>query len=104
MVKERDYLDEDPKIAGQNFACVTFVSPDSNQKADAHGLKLRGVFESKEEAYKRAKYLQEYDPDFDIYVVDMFRWLEWFPDPSKVPEEYHANEQLNQIDMIGKNA
>lgn len=96
-MKERDFLDEDPKIAGQNFACVSFVSPSSNQKSDVLGLKIRGVFETREEAEKRVRFLQDYDSDFDIYVADLFRWLPWAPDPEKIQDEVHMNSQLNEL-------
>lgn len=97
MKKNIDFLDEDPIIQDQQWVCLSFVSPFSNQKSDIHALKFRGAFEKEEEAKERCKMLRESDPDFDIYIAQGFRWLPWYPDPSKIKTEEYANEQLNEL-------
>ena len=47
--KKQDYLDTDPPIAGQNFVCLSFVSPDDLIK--------------KREGYQVANFLQSYAKD-----------------------------------------
>jgi hypothetical protein len=61
------------------------------------GIKVRGVFASEGEAGVRAKKLQRSDPNFNIYMGSMGKWMAWEPEPSKVGEQEYANEQLNTL-------
>ena len=47
-----------------------------------------------------AKRLQKEDSTFDIYVVDMYKWLLIPPDPTKIEDVHYTNEKLEEI-MIG---
>jgi len=146
-----DYLEVDEPIAGQNFVCLSFVSPESlmqekeafkvckflqsyckdkklnfkkvyeeyqdfvykfsdNLQKDfdeqnkfqtnVRGLKVRGVYESKEAAEKRAKRLQSIDSDFHVFVGQVGYWLPWDPQADKIEDESFINSQLN--DMMEK--
>ena len=146
-----DYLEVDEPIAGQNFVCLSFVSPESlmqekeafkvckflqsyckdkklnfkkvyeeyqdfvykfsdNLQKDfdeqnkfqtnVRGLKVRGVYESKEAAEKRAKKLQSIDSDFHVFVGQVGYWLPWDPQADKIEDESFINSQLN--DMMEK--
>lgn len=86
-------------VPGQNFALVSFVGPpdsDMPQKADAWGIKIRGVFSSQEEAGQWAKKLQQEDSLFNIYVVDMYKWLH-IPPPSDIDDIHYQNEELEKL-------
>ena len=61
------------------------------------GIKVRGVFPSEAEASVRAKRLQKSDPNFNIYMGGVGKWMAWEPDPNKVVEQEYANEQLNTL-------
>jgi hypothetical protein len=61
------------------------------------GIKVRGVFSSDAEASVRAKKLQRSDPNFNIYMGSVGKWMAWEPEPSKVGEQEYANEQLNTL-------
>ena len=61
------------------------------------GIKVRGVFASEGEASVRAKKLQRSDPNFNIYMGSVGKWMAWEPEPSKVGEQEYANEQLNTL-------
>jgi hypothetical protein len=61
------------------------------------GIKVRGVFPSEAEASIRAKRLQKADPNFNIYMGSVGKWMAWDPDPSRVPNQEYANEQLNTL-------
>ena len=84
------------KISGQNYALISIVSPDGNQKHENICLKIKGVFNTLEEANKHAEILQKIDSTFDIYVVEMYSWLLVPPDPTLI-EQKHVDEKLNQI-------
>ena len=146
-----DYLEVDDPIPGQNYACISFISPEAliqskegfkvskflqsyckdkdmdinkvlkeyedftykfqeeiqkdfdqqnNFQTNIRGLKVRGTYNTKEEAEKRAKSLQTVDPDFHVFVGQVGYWLPWDPCPDKIEDEYYINDQLN--DMMGK--
>ena len=61
------------------------------------GIKIRGVFGSEAEASARAKRLQKADPNFNIYMGSVGKWMAWDPDPSRVPNQEYANDQLNTL-------
>jgi hypothetical protein len=91
-------LATDPiKVPGQNWACVSFVSPTGSQKCDFFGFKIRGVFDKQSEAADYVKRLIKLDPTFDIYVCDMYNWCLAPPDPEKVTDQTYQDETLNSI-------
>jgi len=61
------------------------------------GIKVRGVFSSEAEASIRAKRLQKSDPNFNIYMGAVGKWMAWEPDANKVTDQEYANEQLNTL-------
>ena len=93
MSLESDYT----TVPGQAFACLSIVGPDQPQKTDKFGIKIRGAFATRDEAANHAKRLQKEDPTFDIYVVDMFKWLLIPPDSSKIDDVHYTNEKLEEI-------
>jgi uncharacterized protein YutD len=87
---------DDTKIQGQNYALISIVSPETNQKYDHVCLKIKGVFKTLEDANKHAAMLQKIDSVFDIYVVEMYSWLLVPPDPELL-EQKHVDNKLNEI-------
>ena len=90
---EQDYT----TVPGQLYACLSVVGPEAPQKNDKFGIKIRGAFNSRDEAAAHAKRLQKEDATFDIYVVDMYKWLLIPPDPSKIEDSHYANEKLEEL-------
>jgi hypothetical protein len=85
------------KVPGQNWVCVSFVSPSSNQKTKSLGMKIRGVFDTNEEAVSYVKRLIRLDPTFDIFICEMYNWCLIPPDPEKINDQVYQNEELNKI-------
>ena len=96
MSLETDYT----TVPGQVFACLSVIGPEAPQKNDKFGIKIRGAFATRDEAANHAKRLQKEDPTFDIYVVDMYKWLLIPPDPTKIEDVHYTNEKLEEI-MVG---
>lgn len=96
-VKKIDHLIEDEPIPGQLFVCVSFLSPEGIRNCKVRGLKIRGVYGSKDEADKRAKYLQSTDPDFHVFVGEIGKWLPWDPDPNSATEQEYREEELQKL-------
>jgi hypothetical protein len=93
MSLETDYT----TVPGQVFACLSIVGPEAPQKNDKFGIKIRGAFATRDEAANHAKRLQKEDPTFDIYVVDLYKWLLIPPDPTKIDDVHYTNEKLEEI-------
>lgn len=61
------------------------------------GLKVRGSFNTQEEAENRCKTLQKIDPNHNIFVGPVGIWVPWDPDAYKTGRVEHMEEQLNQL-------
>ena len=85
------------KVPGQNWACVSFVSPTSNQKCQSIGMKIRGCFDQRDEAVEYVKRLIRLDPTFDIFICDMYNWCLVPPDPEKIQDQTYQDQTLNSI-------
>jgi len=143
-----DYLDIDPPINGQNYVCLSFVSPEdviedrhafnvskylqsiskseskdfdklmsqytdfcykhedslqkefderNNFKTSVRGIKVRGVYQSKQEAELRASKLHKSDSNFHVFVGQVGYWLPWNPCADKIEDETFADSQLNDL-------
>jgi hypothetical protein len=90
---EQDYL----TVPGQVFACLSIVGPEAPQKCDKFGIKIRGCFATRDEAASHAKKLQKESGEFNIYVVDMYKWILIPPDDSKIEDVHYQNDRLEEI-------
>tara|TARA_Y100001958_G_C21220389_1_gene545715 strand:+ start:1081 stop:1824 length:744 start_codon:yes stop_codon:yes gene_type:complete len=148
MSEKEDYLDTDPPISGQNYVCLSFVSPDeliqkkegfqvakflqsyakdkdldfkqlyedyenyiykySNElqrdfdkenkfQTSMRGIKIRGVYSTKEEAERRAQKLQRMDDTFHVFVGDVGAWLPWDPCADNVENEVFSDTALQDL-------
>ena len=147
IVKE-DFLEVDDPIGGQQFVCLSFVSPediiqnkeafktakflqsyakdkgmkfnevyedylnfqykfqdeiqkdyDSENKGQTNirGVKVRGVYSSKEEAEARAKRLHRLDSTFHVFIGQVGYWLPWNPCADKIDDEKFLDSGLNEL-------
>jgi hypothetical protein len=140
-----DYLDVDKEIPGQNFCCISFVSPEKIYKkrevfytkkfieslgitdidnldkkfddfiniqeetlqrefqesvggsTSIRGLKVRGVYNTHEEANIRAQVLQRMDRSHNVFVGQVGYWLPWDPNPDAVTESEYMEKDLNTL-------
>jgi len=61
------------------------------------GLKVRGVYNTNEEAVMRSKKLQRNDTIHNIFVGEIGKWLPWDPAPSQVANQEYAEDKLNTL-------
>jgi hypothetical protein len=97
---EVDYLDEDiVTVPGQAFALISFVTKTGNQRTahDKIGLKIRGVFGTRPEAQAHIKKLMRMDNLFDIWLVDMYKWLAVPPNPDDTEDHEYQEEFLSNM-------
>lgn len=93
-----DHLEADTfTIPGQQYALINVVSPKSNQKNDACGVKIKGVFATIDEAKAHAQKLSKLDPTFDVFLVEMYKWLPIPPTIEDIENKEHQDDKLNQI-------
>jgi len=146
-----DYLDVDDVIPGQNYVCLSFVSPEAliqkkeafnvskflqsyckeqklefkdvyskyedftykfsdklqrdfdeqnNFQTSIRGVKVRGVYDTRQAAEARAKRLSTSDSSFHVFVGQVGYWLPWDPNADGIQDEVFQNSQLN--DMMEK--
>jgi hypothetical protein len=141
----QDFLEVDKQIPGQNFVCLSFISPEkviknkelfflqqflqetygvNNEKVleeyqtyieknektleetyskennfvtSVRGLKIRGVYDTLQEAQSRAQNLQKNDPSFHVFVGSVGYWLPWDPSADAVADQVYQEEALNQL-------
>jgi len=100
-----DYLDEDPIIHGQEWICVSFLSPEGVKNCDMRGFKFRGAFPTEKKARKHADEIQKkLDPDFHVFVGEGFKWLPWDPNPETVEDQVYNEKELNELMKSTKEA
>jgi len=102
-----DYLDNDEPINGQKFVCLSILTNTSIKdlssgeviKSDnnAKGIKIRGVYNTMEEAKKRCEQIRQFDKVFNVFVGEVGSWLPWDDDPESAEEAVYAEEKLNQL-------
>jgi hypothetical protein len=97
-----DYLTEDPVLSGQKFVCLSFILPENLKKQDGssydvRGIKVRGVFDSMEEAQKRCEIIRKFDSNFHVFVGEVGKWLPWNDNPENAKDEDYANKELNKL-------
>jgi hypothetical protein len=66
-------------------------------QTSVRGLKLRGVYNTQEEAEMRCKKIREVDPNHDIFVGPIGMWIPWDPDAYKTGRVEFMEEELNQL-------
>jgi len=66
-------------------------------KTNVRGVKVRGVYQSKEEANARASRLHKTDSNFHVFVGQVGYWLPWDPCADKIEDEHYGDSQLNDL-------
>lgn len=148
---EVDYLDEDAPIPGQNYCCLSFISPEKvlqqkdrfimkkfikafeNEEGDlvikhsefdskyedfvtqhnekleqdfqkevgfqtsVRGVKIRGIYNTYDEAAKRAHAIQKLDRSFHIFVARVGVWLSWDPSADDIQDQEYLEKELNEL-------
>jgi hypothetical protein len=97
--KEEDYLDEDKPlrhaVKKQNFCVISMLTPNAFPESRREefkdqkilGLKIRGVFETYEEAKEQAAKLQKLDKFHNVFVGEIGKWLPFDVDISNMQTE-----------------
>ena len=69
----------------------------NNFQTSTMGIKVRGIYNTQNEAAIRAKVLQKIDPSFNVFVGQVGYWLPWDPNPDQIQDQEYSNDQLNKL-------
>ena len=84
LVAQEDVL----KVSGQNYAVLSMVVPDEGAR---FALKIRGVYDTLEEAERAARQISMVDPFFDVMVCELWKWLSLPPPEAPEGVQRHYN-------------
>ena len=81
------------RIPGLNYVLLSCASYGESAINREHSCaaKIRGAFNTKEEAEEHAAVLQDEDKHFDIYVASMYEWLV-IPPRTDLCEDVHLSK------------
>lgn len=99
-----DYLDEDIIHAGDlKYALISFVTEAEAGRQRLEGapgkiaLKIRGAFATKDEANAHIKRLMKTDGSFDVFLVELYKWLLIPPDVEKIQDVQYQEDFLSEM-------
>ena len=87
----KSFLDKNEETLTERF------QKENQFQTSVRGLKVRGVYNSQEEAELRCKKLRDLDPSHDIFVGPVGIWIPWDPDAYKTGRVEFMEEELNQL-------
>jgi hypothetical protein len=70
---------------------------DNNFITSIRGIKVRGTFDTIEEAKNRCEFLKKIDNKFNIYIAQVGCWCPWSPNPESLENQEYAETQLNTL-------
>lgn len=70
---------------------------DNNFQTSIRGIKVRGTFDSIDEAKSRSEFLKKIDNKFDIFIGQVGCWCPWSPNPNDLQDQEFGETQLNTL-------
>jgi hypothetical protein len=70
---------------------------DNNFITSLRGIKVRGVFDTLDEAKNRSEFIKKIDNKFNIYIAQVGCWCPWSPNPDCLENQEYAETQLNTL-------
>jgi hypothetical protein len=70
---------------------------DNNFITSMRGIKVRGTFDTIEEAKVRSEFLKKIDNKFNIYIAQVGCWCPWSPNPEALDNQEYSETQLNTL-------
>lgn len=61
------------------------------------GFKIRGSYETVDEASVRARAIKKKDPRFHVFIAEVGCWCPWSPNPDDIKDAEYAETQLNTL-------
>jgi hypothetical protein len=70
---------------------------ENNFTTSIRGIKVRGVFDTMDEAKNRCEFLKKIDNKFDIYIGQVGCWCPFSPNPNDLENQEYSETQLNTL-------
>ncbi len=94
---ELNLMEEIKKIEFQNYAVISMIPKGNNSRIP---INIKGIFNTYEEAEKHTDYLNTVCDDYDIFIVDMYKWFVSDPDISKVKNQKYGSNNKELQDLL----
>ena len=69
----------------------------NNFQTNVRGIKIRGSFNTQEEAELRCRLIREFDPNHDVYVGPVGVWVPFHPEAYRTGRVEYLEEELNKL-------
>lgn len=92
-----EVLRDGEALSGQAYSAISIIGPGARQSAKVFGLKVYGHAEDIDEARKLAKYFNQQNPAFDVYVVENNKWLPLEFSPDDIKEQKFGDRLLTEM-------
>lgn len=69
----------------------------NNFRTSVRGIKIRGCFDTVDEAKHRSEIIKASDPNHNIYVAEVGTWIPWDPNPDSIGNAEYAEAELNTL-------
>lgn len=66
-------------------------------RTSMRGIKVRGSYDTIEEAKARVEAIQKFDKNFNVYVAQVGCWCPWSPYPDTLQDQHYAETALNSL-------
>jgi hypothetical protein len=66
-------------------------------RTSVRGIKVRGVYETVQEAKNRVEFLKKQNDKFDIFIGQVGCWCPWSPNIEDIQDQEYATTQLNTL-------
>lgn len=73
------------------------IHEDNNFKTTIRGFKVRGSFDTIDEAKNRCEFLKKIDKNHNIYIAQVGCWCPWSPNADDLENQEYSETQLNTL-------
>jgi len=89
-------------VPGANYAVISVVEPDADLQqlhtpVGVVGIKIRGVFETRDQAEAHMEKIGKIDTEFDMFLAELYRFHMLPPDIEKTEDIKYRDEYLNKL-------
>ena len=81
----------------QEYAVISMLGPHTRQQSEIACMQILGAFPNAEVANTFAKQVALKSPDFDLFVVQMCKWLPLNGSPEQTTNEVWRNEKVQEL-------
>lgn len=96
-VSEHSSLSCDAPIEGQNWCCMSFISPIDKEVNYVYGFKLHGIFDTVKQCEEHISDFTHMDRIIHTFIAPCGKWVKWDPNENEVKNQRYYNDKLNEL-------